>query len=442
MENGSLWGMYRLEVNFGSQLRAYRKMRGLTQAQLAGRSGVVLRSIIYWEQGVHAPGLGELQSLSDALNLDREERQTLLSFLSPGKVSKIVRGTTLWTDIAPPGVGDLIRALRWRQRLTRNQVARALCVHHTTVMRWEEARTVPNAEARLRLCDALNALPEERTVLLTAPHAAPLWDGNALTLDACRAEAARLERGCGREADPLFDLSAYLLTGTLWNLTPREAEARLVLAQTYAARAVYSCLRGDDGAALDYSGRSLDLLAGEKSPPKGTLYLALWAGGQALAYRSPHAGPGQNLRQNKRWLLQLGPDRAPAFLLMNAAWWALKSGSLREARDYWQAANARAERSKTISVHVREGIQSLHVGLLVGEGRYEEALAVDMQIVGASYQHPIMRHLFQSFVFLKMGARNDADSHLRQAYALIAERQADFYAKEADALAKQLERNA
>ena len=431
-----------MEVNFSSQLRAYRKMRGLTQAQLAVRSGVVLRSITYWEQGVHAPGIGELESLAAALNLTLEERRTLLSLLPTGKVSKIVRGTTLWTDIAPPGAGDLIRALRWRKRLTRDQVARALGVHPTTVMRWEAARTVPDEEARLRLCDLMGALPEERAALLASPHASPLWNGNARSLDVCREEAGQLERGSGREADPLFDLRAYLLTGTLWNLAARQPEARVVLAQTYAARAVYSCIRGDDDAALDYSSRSLDLLAGEKSPPNATLYLALWADSQAQAHRSPQFGPEQNLRQAKRWLLQLETNEAPAFLLMNAAWWALHSGSLQEAWDYWQATNIRAERSKTISVFVREGIQSLHVGLLVGEGRYEEALTVELQIPGESYQYPIMRQLFQTSMFLKMGERNDADNHLRQAYSLIAERQAYFYTKEADALARQLERSA
>ena len=431
-----------MELNFGSQLRAYRKMRGLTQAQLAARSGVVLRSVAYWEQGTHAPGIGELESLAGALNLTREERQILLSFLPTGKVSKIVRGATSWADIAPPGAGDLIRALRWRKRLSTEQLARALGVHYTTVMRWEAARSVPNEEARLRLCDLLSALPEERAALLTSPHAPPLWNGNMPTLDACREEAERLARGSGREADPLFDLRAYLLSGTLWNLAAREPEARLVLARTYAARAVYSCVRGDDDAALTYSGRSLELLAGEKSPPNATLYLALWADSQAQAHRSPQFGPEQNLRQTRRWMLRLGTDRSPAFLLMNAAWWALQAGSLREARHYWQTANDIAERDAMTTVHTREGIQSAHAGLLVAEGRYEEGLAVGLQIAGDVYLRPIMRHLFQTSVFLKMGERNDADSHLRRAYALIAEKQADIYIKEADALAKQLERGA
>ena len=431
-----------MEEGFGKRLGMLRQERKITQAQMAARSGVALRTLAYWEAGSHLPGSHEMDSLAQALELTPEEKQGLFALLPVGKAGKIARATPAWADILPPpGVGDLIRALRWRKRFSTEQLARALGVHRTTVIRWEEAHAAPGEETRLRLCDVLDALPEERAALLIAPQAAPLWNGDMPTLDACREEAARLARDSARQVDPLFDLSAYLLTGTLWNLAAREPEARLLLAQTYAAHAVYSCMRGDDDAALNYSSRSLDLLAGEKSPPKGTLYLALWASGQASAHRSPHFGPGQNLRQAKRWMLQWEPARAPAFLLMNTSLWAMESGSLREARDCWQAANARAESSKTISAYVLEGIQVVHARLLVGEGRYEEALAVSLQIPGEAYYYPIMRHLFQTSVFLKMGERNDADSHLRQAYALIAVEQADFYLKEADALAKQLERS-
>ncbi len=98
--------------------------------------------------------------------------------------------------------------------------------------------------------------------------------------------------------------------------------------------------------------------------------------------------------------------------------------------------------SNGISAYVLEGIQVVHASLLVQEGRCEEALEVDLQIPGKAYYYPIMRQLFQTSVFLKMGARNDTDSHLRQAYALITAEQADYYKKEADALANQLERSA
>ena len=431
------------EEGFGRRLQAMRQQRGLTQAQLAERSGVALRTLAYWEAGRHTPHLPELDGTIRALGLTTEERQTLIALLPVGKAGKVIRAMPALSDIAPPpGSGDLIRALRWRKRLSRDQVALALRTHRTTVMRWESSQTVPNEETRLRLCEALDALPEERAVLLTAPPAAPLWNKNAPTLDACREETARLERGSGRQADLLFDLRAHLLAGTLWHLMARQSEARLLLAQTYAAHAVYTCLRGDDAAALDYSRRSLGLIKAEDTLPKAALYRALWANDQARAHRASYSGTEQSLREAKEWLLRTRSSRPPAFLLLNRAQWALRSGSLQEAQEYGRAANARAERSREISAHVLEWLLAFQAELLVATEHYEAGLEAFQQMTGIAYYHPITTHLFQTSVFLKMGARNDADSSLRRAYALIAADQADFFRKEADGYAAQLERSA
>ena len=429
------------EEEFGRQLRAYRLKRKRTQAHVAAQSGVTLRTYAYWEAGQHTPGNQELEALVRALGLAPDERQVLITLLPAGKVGKLFRAKPAWTDMtAPPGTGDLIRALRWRRRLSRVELARALRVDRTTVARWEESRAIPDEETRLRLCEALDALPEEQVVLLAWSHNAPLWDSKAPTLDACREEAARLERGSGREMNPLFDLRAHLLAGTLWHLTARQPQARLLLAQTYAARAVYACLRGDDSVALDGSKRSLALIKAEDALPKSTLYLALWASGQARAYDARHSGAEQNLREAKEWLLRTQSSRPPAFLLMNTARWALEAGSLREAQEYGRAAHARAERSGAISVHVWDGILSLQAQMLVVTGRHEAGLEKFSEQSGAAYYHPITNHLFQTSAFLKVGARKDADNSLRRAYTLIAADQADFFRKEADGYAAQLER--
>lgn len=425
--------------DFGSRLRRYRQEKGLTQASLAERSGIVLRTVAYWEAGRHTPGVRELEGLVRALGLTPEERQALLVVLPVSKAGRVIQALPALSDLAPPGIGDLIRALRWRRRLSREELARSLGVHRTTVRRWEEAQVIPGEEARLRLCDLLGVFPEERAVLLSGSPAARMWDGGE-PLAACRLEAARLERGSGREAAPLFDLRAYLLAGTLWRLAARLPEARLLLAQTYAAHAVYNCIRGDDDDALDYSSRSLNLIKAEDALPKATLYHALWASGHALAHRAPHRGAQQSLRQAKEWLLKTQSFKTPAFLLLNAAWWALRSGALQEAQEYGRAANARAEQSGEISIHVRQGLQSFQADLLVATGRYEAGLEASRQLTRIAYYDPVMSCLFETSVFLKMGARNDADSSLRRAYALIAADQADLYCKEADAYAAQLER--
>ena len=63
----------------------------MTQAGLAERGGIALRTLTYWEAGRHTPGTQEMDSIAEALALTPEERQELLALLPAGKVSKIIR---------------------------------------------------------------------------------------------------------------------------------------------------------------------------------------------------------------------------------------------------------------------------------------------------------------------------------------------------------------
>ena len=430
-----------IEETFGSRLRALRQARRLTQAHLAARSGVALRTLAYWEAGQHIPGHQELDSIVRALQLTLEERQALTALLPVGKVGRVVRAMPAWTGTAPPpGTGDLIRALRWRRRLSREQLAGALGVHRTTVKRWEEWQAVPSAETKMRLCSVLDALPAERAVLLASGDAAPLWEESPPTLDACREKTAQLECESVVQTDPLFDLRAHLLAGTLWNLSTRLPDARPLLAQTYAAHAAFSCLRGDDAAALDYAERSLSLIRQGAAPPETAWYRALWAGSHALAHHAPHSGPKQSLQQAKQWLPIVQTPDVRAFLLLSAAWWAVKAGSLPEARDYWRQTRTLTDRLPHPNHHFVDSIQSVYADLLVKEGSYEKGLKVNAQVTSDLYARQIVSLLFQTDAFLKAGDRNEADSALRRAYGLIAAHQVDLYRKDADGFAAQLER--
>ena len=429
------------EEDFSGLLRAYRKQRRLTQAQFASRIGVTLRALAYWEAGSHFPGNQELEGIANALQLTPEERQALMALLPTSKAGKLVRAMPAWSDItAPPGIGDLIRALRWRKRLSREQAARALGVHRTTLTHWEEGRAAPNEETRLRLCAALDALPPERAVLLVSPNLAPLWDVGEPRLDACREQTARLECDSMGQMDPLFDLRAHLLAGTLWNLAAHQPRARPLLAQTYAAHAAFCCLRGDDLAARDYSHRSLHLIQQGYAPPEAAWYRALWAGGHSLAHSKPKSGPEQNFQQVTRWLARARTPDTRAALLLSAAWWASQAGFVGEARNYWQQTRALMDTIPHLNRHFPDSVQSVYADILVKEGRYNEGMQVNAHIVSDLYPRQVERLIFQTSVFLKAGDKNEADSSLRRAYSLIAAYQVDLYRKQADQFAAQLER--
>ena len=54
---------------FGSRLKAVRKERGLTQAQLADQSGIVQPHISKLERGAWEPQLSTIMALADALEV-------------------------------------------------------------------------------------------------------------------------------------------------------------------------------------------------------------------------------------------------------------------------------------------------------------------------------------------------------------------------------------
>jgi transcriptional regulator with XRE-family HTH domain len=63
-------------MRFGAMLQAYRKKAGMTQAQLAERTGIPLRSIQNWEIGHRMPRPHALLSLARAVGITVEQLLT------------------------------------------------------------------------------------------------------------------------------------------------------------------------------------------------------------------------------------------------------------------------------------------------------------------------------------------------------------------------------
>lgn len=57
----------------GDRLARLRRARGLSKTDLAGRLGVTVTSICYWEQGRSRPRLARLQSLAELLGTSPAE---------------------------------------------------------------------------------------------------------------------------------------------------------------------------------------------------------------------------------------------------------------------------------------------------------------------------------------------------------------------------------
>jgi transcriptional regulator with XRE-family HTH domain len=93
------------DLGFGRQLRRYRLVSGLSQVELAERSGLSARTIAYMESGrTSRPYRGSVLSLADALDLAGPDRQELLRASRRASISPLL-GT--YDIVARPGsVGE------------------------------------------------------------------------------------------------------------------------------------------------------------------------------------------------------------------------------------------------------------------------------------------------------------------------------------------------
>ncbi|MHB8896905.1 MAG: helix-turn-helix domain-containing protein [Candidatus Geothermincolia bacterium] len=60
-------------MDIGDQLRKVREYRGLSQAELARKSGVGQSTISQWESGEHKPHSPQLKNVLDVLNITHEQ---------------------------------------------------------------------------------------------------------------------------------------------------------------------------------------------------------------------------------------------------------------------------------------------------------------------------------------------------------------------------------
>ena len=166
-------------MHFARSLRALRQTKRLTQSGLARRSGIARRTLVYWEAGESQPRIPELQAALWALAATEEEAARLVCLLDAPRglrLAEAERASGEGEKLAGAGVGDLLRVMRLRRRMTQADLAAELRLNRQAILRWESGQNLISAENLERLCGALAVAPEERLALrghrLTMPH----WD--------------------------------------------------------------------------------------------------------------------------------------------------------------------------------------------------------------------------------------------------------------------------
>src|SRR5262245_38168279 len=120
-----------METALGAYLQALRTTRNLSLRGLAERAQLAKGTLSYWESGRYQPRLPELEAALEALGASKEERARALSLVEAPRAERLRREEAgvvhLAEDLGPmPSVGELMRALRLRQRMTPEQAAAAL----------------------------------------------------------------------------------------------------------------------------------------------------------------------------------------------------------------------------------------------------------------------------------------------------------------------------
>jgi transcriptional regulator with XRE-family HTH domain len=90
--------------NFASSLRAWRRQRGLSQLDLAGRTHISQRHLSFMELGRAAPSRGMVMRLAAALDVPLRQQNALLIAAGFAPVWRL-------TDLAAPELGEVSRAI-------------------------------------------------------------------------------------------------------------------------------------------------------------------------------------------------------------------------------------------------------------------------------------------------------------------------------------------
>ncbi|MFZ4507884.1 MAG: helix-turn-helix transcriptional regulator [Fimbriimonas sp.] len=148
------------EILIGAELQALRLGRGLSLSALASRAGIAKSTLSDWEKGKKQPGPEHLQKVLESLRAD------------PAAMSRLVLslpGNVLPTPLpygAPVSLGQILRAIRSREKRTQAGVAELAGVRQSAVAKWESGESQISSDSKARILQAFGASESEIGAIL------------------------------------------------------------------------------------------------------------------------------------------------------------------------------------------------------------------------------------------------------------------------------------
>lgn len=164
-------------ATFSEFFKRLRRTSGLSLGEIARISGVAKSTLSRWEAGLAEPDVPTLEAALGAFNSGRDLRIRGRALIKAPRGGAEPAPLKVFTenDVALPGSGDLLQALRMRKGLSAQEAARALGVSAPSLSRWETGARSPDFEFLSRAADLFGASTEDRSLLFrpSARHSAP-----------------------------------------------------------------------------------------------------------------------------------------------------------------------------------------------------------------------------------------------------------------------------
>jgi transcriptional regulator with XRE-family HTH domain len=437
------------QASLGHRLRALRKAKRFTQAKLAERAQISERSIVYWETDRHLPRRHELQALLNTLEVSfPDQAQLLLALTHSSRKNPVPCGNILQQTLPNtplPGAGDLLRALRARRGVSREEEAQTLGVAVTTWWRWENHRTAIPLAMLPRIRTLLQASAGENQAL-ESRMALPL-DDSPVPLEQAQEWPLLFARGRNAYGAETVDLDAFALQRKLWLLHMTYPEARTLFARVSLDYSAWLLGQNRLAEATAQAQQALRLYAQDADPelsiagPLNILSLcASLAPGDEMAVFPTK--PERGLRLLNRWLPQISHPFAQGMVLSDAGLYAAEGEMFDLTERYFDAA-------RSVLTRVGEEQAALHLYLRVS---YAKALLFQRRPVEAVNALPFpipdpadtvpgddpFQFLIYVRFLLALGERHKAEKWLSNIYAHLTQREFPRLRTIADSLQRQL----
>jgi len=429
-------------MKIGDYLRQIRKARCLTLERVGSKAGLSRVTVNRWETGVSQPRLAELEAVLKVLEVTPEQREQALALVEAPRAVLRLRESAEKSkaDLVEraghaPAIGDLLRAMRQRRRLTVEETAESLGVSSRSVRRWENSEASFPEERLDDLCGILGVAPEERITLSTKR----LWlwtpdEPGAQTLESLehRFESLFARRYVLMQSR-MIELHLLTLEAQVWTLASRNVAARNLLAQIYTEHAHFLSDQERFEEMGTFANRALEITP-ENSYREGFWIAAGIYSAHASSLRGAKLIPRQSLERFHRLLSSVQHPHQEGWILSWIGELLVEEGAIESGLAFMdRACEVVARCDDPIHRRVRESDKA---SMLLKIGQPANALAILNPEAGDNPYFHTGLILERVEAYLGVGEVSEAHDHLQEAYSNIEVHHLSHFGLHADALAR------